>query len=286
MSDLTRPALEFTAEQARAAVGPHTPVVVQNVDTPQLILAPGEKMESIEKLQYLRSRFRGTMNTRSIEDFVEYTKRRAPNSIHSKPAVFIDGESMSAKAFFNLGDAVTAGHADDNAVLALPRTAPFAALWDILDNRIDQKCLAEFLEDWRDHVRAFSEFDEEAGLNPMPLAKAIAAVRQVTIESRQQNDSAVGNFKAEQTSLESVEARSQFVLPPYLEFETEPYMDLPRRKLLLRVSVITRGEIGFVVRMVREADVLEAIAQDFKDRLAAGLKEDATLTVGTFTLGN
>lgn len=286
MTDLTRPALEFTAEQARAAIGPHTPVTVEAVDIPHIILAPGEKLENIEKLQEGRARFRGTLTTSSVDDFCAYTRRRGNEYRESSPAVFVDGAAMTATAIFNLGDAGDAGHGDDRAVLNLPKTAPFAALWDILDARIDQKQLAEFLEDWRANLRAFSDFDEQTGLNPMPLGRAIAAIRNVTVESRQQQDSSVSDFKGERTALETVEARSQHVLPPYLEFETEPFMDLPRRTFLLRLSVITSGSIGFVVRMVREADVLEAIAQNFKERLAAGLKDDANLTVGTFALGS
>lgn len=283
MSELTREALEFISEQARQAFGPHQAIQVENVDIPHLILATGETMINVEKLQEFRSRFRGKLTTQSVDDFVEYT--RAKGKEYGTPAVFVDGAAMNAVAFYNLGDSNNAGHGDDLGVLNLPKTGPFAALCELLDQRIDQKKLAEFLEDWRDNVRAFSEFDEVAGLNPMTLGKAIAAVRNVTIESRQQSDSAVGNFNAEKTALESVEARSQHVLPPFLEFSCEPYMDLPRRAILLRMSVITSGTIGFVVRMVRKPDVLEAIAQDFKERLAAGLKDEADLTVGTFTLG-
>lgn len=283
MTELTRPALEFVAEQARQAVGPHQAVQAIGVAVPHLILAVGEKMENVEKLQDKRARFRGQLTTISVDDFCDYTKEH--DGEDDIPEVFVDGEKMTATAFFNLGIATSAGHGDDRAFLTLPKTGPYAALWGILDKTLNQKTLAEFLEDWRAHIRAFSEYDENAGLNPMPLGKAIAAVRNVTVESRQQQDSSVGDFKAEKTALESVEARSQNVLPPYLEFETEPYMSLPRRQILLRVSVVTGNGIGFIVRMVRQPDVLEAIAQDFKERLAAGLGEDATLTVGTFTLG-
>lgn len=280
--ELSRPALEFNATQAVAAAGPHTPVKVDGVLIPHLILGNNETLTNTEKLQALRSRFRGIFTTTSVADFCGYVRRRR-NEYTLAPLVFVDGAAMQAKAFFNVGSTDTPGHGDDVGTLALPKTGPFAALWDILDERIDQKKLAEFLEDWRDHLRAFSEFDEEAGLNPMPLGRAIAAVRNVTVESRQQQDSAVSDFSANRTALESVEARSQHVLPPYLEFEAEPYMELPRRRILLRLSVITAPAIGFVLRIVREPDVLEAIAQDFKELLAAGLKEDAVLHVGSFT---
>ena len=80
----------------------------------------GFKVVSTEKFNAQRDRFRGEYSTSSIPSFVEYVDLRQEQS--AVVQTFISTErGLVAKTFFNLGDIVTPGHADDVAILTLQK---------------------------------------------------------------------------------------------------------------------------------------------------------------------
>jgi len=286
MSEITEDGLRFLAEQATKAAGPSTPVTVfdgQDGKSPTIILAPEQQLTNVEHLYPNRSRFRGILNTSSLADFAEYTKERSAELSLTVP-VFIDPDSVKATAFFNLGSREHPGHGDDRAQLALRKTAAYAAVVDLVQRPIDQRSFAEFVEDWRDVIKAFTGVNEDGSYQVSTIPRAIMAVRKVTIESLSRSDTAVGDMSATQSTLASIEAKSVEALPIALGFRCVPYEGLPERELVLRVSILTGAkEPMFRVRLVRAEDVLERIAQDFKAVLAEKLSGSSSLTVGVFT---
>lgn len=288
---LDRAALELIQDTALNAAVPQP---VAGVSRPTLTAGPNHKLLDIEHLYPGRSRFRGHLTTNSLADFIAYTKGRWAqwNSASSAPAkddgqgvppwvpVFIDADAMKAKAHFNLGTVAAPGHGDDAATLTLKPTAVFAAINAIKGKRLDQKALAEFLEDWRTVVRPF-----DGDFGELTLAKAVTAIRKVKITELRDTDHSEGALKVAKTSLEQVEASSIETIPGYLGFDIEPYAGLQPVALRLRLSVITSDDKPtFTLRIVREEEELEKIAQDFKRVLFDDLKDAATLTVGTFAL--
>lgn len=287
MSEITEDALRFLTDQAVRAAGAQHPVVVYTGEggkIPTVIMAPGQELKSVEHLYPGRSRFRGELNTSSLADFAEYAKQRHADDDGDQVQVFIDAEAMRAKAFFNLGNVHEPGHGDDTALLNIPKTAAFKAVGSVLPPKVlDQRELAEFIEDWRDFITPFTGYDADGAYVATTVQKAIAAVRKVTIEAMSKSDSAVGDMSASQSTLASIEAKSIEALPIALGFKCVPYEGLPERAFVLRVAVRTSDKTPhFVLRIVREQSLAEQIAQDFKAVLGEALGDAASLTIGVF----
>lgn len=188
---------------------------------------------------------------------------------------------MSCQVIFNLGDSNVAGHADDSASLSLEPTAAYAALQRLAGKSLSQKDLAEWMEDWRDFLKAVAPDDQE-----LPLVQAIAAVRNITIKASSERTTVEGNFNASRSAMDQIEAASQDTLPSSLIFSTAPYDGLPLRNFVLRLSVLTTESKPVIKpRWVGEQQVREEIAQEFKELLAADIGEATTLTIGTFSVG-
>ena len=91
--------------------------------TPAVIVPSDHRIESTEHLQALRSRLRGQFKTGRIQEFIAYTIARAEQFNTYGPTAFIDDQSMTCTALFNVGNATTPGHADDTATLT-PLSSP------------------------------------------------------------------------------------------------------------------------------------------------------------------
>jgi len=240
------------------------------------VVPEGFKLQSLERLETHRNRFRGALTTSSFADFVTYVNGRADAQTRG----FVDKDNMSCRVIFNLGDTDLAGHGDDTATLAMQPTAAYAALQRIAGERLSQKDLAEWMEDWRDFLKAVTPDDED-----MNLVQAIAAVRNITIKASSERTSVEGNLNASRSAMDQVEAASQDTLPGSLIFTCPPYDDLSQRNFVLRLSVLT-GEAKPVIKLrwVAEQQVREEIAQEFKDLLGSDITS-TDLTIGTFKVG-
>ncbi|MBK5145284.1 DUF2303 family protein [Budviciaceae bacterium BWR-B9] len=109
-----------------------------------VVLPDGYKIQRLEHLNGIRDRFRGSMITTSIDDFVRYSIQNA--TLESNPAgCFINADAMEAVSIFNIGNIDQPGHADNTASIVLKKTAPFRALLDINGRKNRQKDLAEWL---------------------------------------------------------------------------------------------------------------------------------------------
>lgn len=250
--------------------------------TPAVII--GNNVISLEHLQEGRSRFRGALKTNSLADFVGYVKRDHTIGDGAKPAGFIDATSLTATAFFNLGDHLQAGHADHRAELKLEETAAYKSLkWATGgSNRFAQRELAEWLEEWAPAL----EVHDENG-NAMPTLAAILAVRSVTVKASTEAKTTVGNFAAQRTAMEDIEAKATggSQLPGRISFAFTPATGLAQQTAQLRlyISVKPEEKPTFVVRWSGREQLVEAIAQDFKRVLFEELGDAAELTLGTFT---
>lgn len=227
---------------------------------PTALIPNNAEIQSLERYSLERFRFRGAMTTTSIDDFVRYSTGYADAS---EPArCFIDADSMSAKSIFNIGTLESPGHADNVAGITLKKTAPFRALVNIDGNRLSQKLIAEWLEDWSDYLTAF-----DADGNTMPITKAVQAVRRITIEQATNADYEDGDFSANKSLMQSIEAKSKDVMPVAFEFKCVPYEGLGERAFSLRNSLLTSNEPCFVLRIVQLEAQEESIATEFRDLL-------------------
>ena len=200
------------------------------------------------------------MTTTSIPDFVRYA---AGYANEAEPArCFIDADNMTARSVFNIGTLANPGHADNVASITLKKTAPFRALLQVNGDRLGQKEIAEWLEDWADFLSAF-----DADGNVLSIAQAAGAVRRVNIKQVSEAAHEDEDFGGRKSLMQSVEASSKDVMPVAFEFKCVPYEGLGERRFSLRNSLLKSGEPVFVLRIVQLEAQEEAIANEFRDLL-------------------
>ncbi|HCJ7694140.1 TPA: YfdQ family protein [Citrobacter freundii] len=252
---------------------------IGNIDAtecPTALVPENAQIESLEHFNSQRFRFRGAMTTTSIDDFVRYSKGYASAS---EPArCFIDADNMTARSVFNIGTLDNPGHADNVASITLKKTAPFRALLQIDGQRLKQKQIAEWLEDWSDYLLAF-----DADGETMEISQAAQAVRRITIQQATQQDHETGDFAGKKSLMQSVEASSKDVMPVAFEFKCVPYEGLGERRFSLRNSLLTSDEPCFVLRIVQLEAQEEAIANEFRDLLISKFDGESVETfIGNF----
>jgi uncharacterized protein YfdQ (DUF2303 family) len=243
---------------------------------PTAMLPKDVSVESLERFGLARFRFRGAMDTTSIDDFVRYSVGYA--SAEEPARCFIDAQNMSARSVFNIGTLDNPGHADNVSTIKLKQTAPFRALLAINGDRLNQKQIAEWLEDWSDYLTAF-----DADGKTMSIAQAAQAVRRITIQQATQADHEDGDFSGKKSLMESIEATSKDVMPVAFEFKCVPYEGLGERAFSMRNSLLKSSEPCFVLRIVQLEAQEEAIANEFRDLLIGKFNEKPVDTfIGNF----
>ncbi|QGU16415.1 DUF2303 family protein [Leclercia sp. 119287] len=248
---------------------------LESVDCPAAVVPQGVRIESLESLCMERYRFRGKMATASIEDFTRYSTGYADEGSRC----FINADDMRAAAVFNLGTIESPGHADNTAQLALKKTAPFASLLSVNGDRHSQKELAEWLEDWAENLIGF-DADGEA----IDAKKSAAAIRKITIESIQKADYEDQDFSGKRSLMESVEARTQDIMPVAFEFRCVPFEGLAERPFKLRLSIIGGDRPTLVLRIVQLEAQQEDMATEFRDLLVEKFKGSQVETfIGSFS---
>ncbi|EMO2826524.1 DUF2303 family protein [Klebsiella pneumoniae] len=233
---------------------------IQRLACPTAVLPAGTGIESLERFSSERFRFRGAMETTSIDDFVRYSSGYAKEN--EKARCFIDADNMLARSIFNIGTLDNPGHADNVASIKLKKTAPFRALLSINGEHLNQKQIAEWLEDWSDYLIAF-----DADGNTMKIAQAAQAVRRITIQQTNASDHEDGDFSGKKSLMQSIEASSKDVMPVAFEFKCVPYEGLGERAFSLRNSLLKSNDPVFVLRIVQLEAQEEAIANEFRDLL-------------------
>jgi uncharacterized protein YfdQ (DUF2303 family) len=247
-------------------------------NTPVMVLPADLRIHNIEGYQALRARFRGALSTNSLADFANYVTNRKGKAAKG----FINQDAMSCEVYFNLGDEAEPGHADDTATLQLKPTAAYTALRQLAGKKLSQKELAEWMEDWRANLTA-----ADANDNTLSIVQAIAAVRNITIKASAERTSVQGNFSANSSAMDAIEAASQDTLPAKLLFNIVPFEGLSQRVFTLALSVLTGEEKPVLKpRWVGEELQREEIAKEFKTVLAKEVGGSATLLLGSFNAGN
>lgn len=270
---LTKDTLELIIAQAIAAAGRQ----LETSSATLAMLPEGIELASLEAHEAGRYRFRGALKTSSLPAFCAYTTAHVDESYTAHG--FVDQDNMAATVIFNLGTPAAAGHADDTATLKLKPTAAYTALLGIIGKPLKQQQLAEWLEDWLPHL------DAKAGAESLTMPAAINAVRRMTIKASSTRDSVVGDFSAQRSAMDEIEAKSLDVMPTAFTFTAVPYEGLKAAAIPLRVSVTTGEEPLLRLRWVGEETQREAFADEFKAVLERELAGQIALTIGTFNVG-
>jgi uncharacterized protein YfdQ (DUF2303 family) len=277
-------AIKLIQDTALAASDAQNIMVVGKTDFPVAVLADGFHISDLEGYQQDRNRFRGTFETRMLDDFVRYVKNRDDGRFGT--VCFIDSKSLKAKGVFNLGNVTMPGHGDDAAILGIEHSVAYAEVLSIDGVKKCQRDLAEWLEDWRYYLTALAEDGDE-----IDFRKAIAAVRKITLDTTRAVEQSEQSHRASRSALESIEARgADNALPAGFTFSCEPAVGFARRDLYLRLGVLLDGKVEFKLRLAERKATEDAILQEFRQLLIdqLGTREDGTgiaCYIGTFQLG-
>jgi len=224
-------------------------------------------LRDLEGYMQRRRRARGLMQTSDLDSFKEYTLAHKEDGA----TVFVDANDMSANAVLNLGDSKDLpGHADNRVALRLERTAAYKALIAIADGvGRTQKGVAEFLEDWANALNCFSmDPAEDAPPVGVKNGRAIAAIRNLSIESMRKLESNEQALSASKSVFESARATSAETIPTFIHFSCVPYQGLCPRTFVLRLGVLTGESVPKItLRIVNEEEHKESMALELVNHI-------------------
>lgn len=257
--------LQLIIDNALSAVGLANDGA-DSINTGAMIVPESFKTIDLEKYMPERRRFRGNFSTTSIEDFCVYAND------HDAGSIFVDTDKrrMSARAYFDLGDASNPGHAEHEANLRLEPTPAYAAALAINGERLKQSQLAEFIEDWLPHLTVLINDEEQ---NPL---QAIQAIRNITITASAAASHSEHHFGAQRSAMEEVEAKSGVhQLPTHIKFNLIPHTGFEPIDVLFRVAVITDKEAPrLTLRWVQQDIQQEAIGKNLENMIAIELSNN------------
>ncbi|MFN4148453.1 MAG: DUF2303 family protein [Rhodocyclaceae bacterium] len=219
-------------------------------------------LHDLEKFLPNRRRSRGLMETSIVQDFAEYVERNA----EAGATVFVNGKSMTAVAVLNLGTPDAPGHADNRAHLKPEQTAAYKALRTIAQGHtLSQVRVAEFLEDWAPHIICFKD-DEE-----LPLKRAIAAVRNITIEGLRKVEASEHQLSSSKSTFESIAASSKDTLPTNIHFHCEPYHGFDGRLFVIRIGIHANDKPSITMRIVNYELHEEQMAKELAEKVRSAV---------------
>lgn len=263
----------------------HAQAAMQEHDkTDNLVSLPSDfKVHDLEQYLPHRRRPRGTMTTEALASFADYFTTHAETGA----TVFVDKDAMKAVGVLNLGDSFDhPGHADNKAVLALKSVAAFDALRKVANGQAQsQAAVAEWMEDWQDLIDCFVQSANEGERSgEINIARAIAAVRSITIDAARKVESEEGQLSASKSAFESVKASSKHTLPTHIYFDTAPYMGLQPRTFVLRLGILTTGDkTSIVLRPIKMEEHQQEMAEEFAGIVTKALADtNYTVLIGTY----
>lgn len=232
-------------------------------------------IKDLEGFMLHRRRARGVMKTSVVADFAAYTESHFENGA----TIFIEPESMTATGVLNLGSPEVPGHADNFSQLIPNETAAYKALRGISGgNPQSQRAVAEFLEDWIDVIECYSD-----GVF-VPPPKAIAAVRNITIEALRKLDTQEQQLSASKSSFESVQAKSIEPLPTLIKFRCKPYNDLNEREFMMRLGIVTSDKPSLTLRIIKVEEHIEQMADELSGCIRKSIiNNDIRIVLGKYT---
>ena len=229
-------------------------------------------LQNMEKFNAFRDELRGKFETSLITEFTKYAKIYAAEG----SAAFVNVDSMTAVAIFDIGTTEQPLHQRHKSSCALKKTAPFKTMLSVDGQRFDQRGLAEWLEDYAEYITPYGD-DGEA----IDIKKAVEAIRTLKFEHTRGSEREVQNFAASQSEYEKMATmtKDSLVIPAGFRFDCIPYQGLESRTFDMRLSIIKNEVLS--IRIKRLEETRELIAIEFKDKLLQSL-EDAEIVMPTY----
>ncbi len=231
-------------------------------------------VHDLESFMQKRRRSRGVMETSSIDSFASYVRaNKIPGT-----TVFVSHKTMAANAVLNIGTPDAPGHADDRAQFKPRMTAAYLALSKVSGGQaLEQKQVAEFLEDWSHCIDCFNDVEK---LTP---SKAISAVRNITIEGLRKVEASEQQLNASKSVLEQVTASSKDTLPTTIYFKCVPYHEFEDRVFVMRLGIRTTDKPAITLRVINQEQHDEDMAEELRVKVSNAIVEGVPVLVGDYS---
>jgi len=233
-------------------------------------------IHKLEGLAPQRDRARGSYTTSLVEDFARFA-----NEHKDTTRTFVDAKAWGAAAILNWRAADgRQGHCDYMARLHVEPSPEWQALAHMHGQKFTQRGLIDFLEDWTHAIPGFSDF---AG-NSMTAAAAVAAIREVKVQTNKTSFNNAKDMQTERGMLESIEARDIDKWPATMGWACTPALGLQPIVASVRLSVLTSHDTPTIAARIVAFDALrEHVAMNFSMLLASKL--DVPPFAGHFDAG-
>lgn len=261
---LTKDAIEHIQQsvamkQALEALSPHKTAM------PIVALSGDLSVHNLEQYMPGRARFRGAMTTNTMEAFTAYARKHKAESA----ACFVDGEKMKASVIFDVGNKEDPGHCGHTASISAEKLAEYRVLLGVNGDRLNQKEVAEWVEDWRENLTAVNAAGEL-----LDIAHVTGALRLITIEEKRKSEHEQGDVRAVRTTMEEIEAKSEKAIPAVLSFTCRPYECIAMRTFDMRLSILTSHDKPmFILRIKQLEKHEEEMAFEFTELVKSGLDD-------------
>lgn len=235
-----------------------------DVSMPAVVIPRDNRVESIEHLMASPYHHRNCFKTNVLDDFCLYTNENRTDTT----VVYIDVNSMRAKAIFDHGNYESPDWGHHRASLALEKTPEYKAL--IIENAQNhtQQCLIDFCTDWKNNIQFFEDNGDD-----IEFQTAINRIRKLTVKSAQSIENQQGDFAASKSAMESVEVTAGAdKIPAYFQFVTSPYDGFKQKVYNCSIRALTGDKLTLKYRIEQLEAIQTEIADELKEKLNDALK--------------
>lgn len=231
----------------------------QKTNTPLMLIPDGFSVQDLEEHMELRSSYRFHFETKSIEDYVQYSKEFDKEGAKC----FVNSDNMSAKVIFDIGTEEAPEHQRNTAKLQLDKTSAYRKILDIHGHHMHQRDASDFIEDFGEFMKISTKEGE-----PMTIAQAANAINKITIDAARELISEVGDFNNSMSAMEREEVKGASKFPSVIKFTCVPYLGLDKREFTIKLSVLTGSDRPKIsLRIIQLEPQQEDIAKEFKENL-------------------
>lgn len=224
------------------------------------------KLIDIEHLLPAPIRHRFKFATDSIDDYIGYLVEEAT----SNSLLLLRPDLMTAHCRLVHGTDREPQHCTHTATYNPIKTAAYEAMLKACERSpCSQSAVAEFIEDWADHIECYNSSQE-----PMTVGQAVSKIRAMKIDATAERGSTDGDFEQSLSESEKIELRAANEFPAVLTFACTPYTGFKERTFTIRLSIITDARRPAIsLRVVRHDLAVEEMGEEMRQKIDLGLNE-------------
>jgi uncharacterized protein YfdQ (DUF2303 family) len=246
------------------------------LDKIPVLCPPGYTLVDTERFEDTPALYRAQFATHLFKEFANYINTHA---LLTATSVFVDVLESTATAILDMGDGDEPLWGKHRAKLALKKTPEFDALTKTACKTLSQQDLIDFIEDWAECLVFYSDDSTE-----IPLNKAIAAIRDLTVSTQSDNTSKVEDYQSTYSATDMLEIKSRGDTPPVrLVFSCAPFDGFQDFHVSCRLRAVSDGKsVSLKYRIIGFDALLNDIAMLFKAMLEEAITaEDTRFYCGT-----